>query len=809
MNIYALHSSSSEFSSLAEDVSSIIQVEIFEDQEALLLSLHNCAGILLDLDSEPKKIEKTIRNIRKTDKDLPIIVLCNSLEGKKLQKHQASKSAADIYFSTPTDVEIMRMMMEEVFSSNASEDTRTVALEILKDHSEKSLSSKAQLVSERLDSVFSSTFFSEYNVRKAEEMKKKESESPVVEEIQDIELDGTMGGLDLNLDAELSLGDASSDDSMELNLDDDAEIQLGEESADLEIGDEELEDLAFGNDSSLDLGGLEQESNIDLSLGDEEVEAETVEEDDGGLDLGGLDLSGLDLGDSDDELSLGDDEPDVEAQESEGLELSLDGDVSEEDGLEISLGDDDPADDEGGLSLGDDSDEGGLSLGDDSDEGGISLMDDDTSESQMFDLGKEDSDAEDVSLNLGSMDEEISLGEDDSDDLAMGMEEEFSLSDEDDELKQTEDLDEYDVTRPILQSELEQIMTSEDEDPEDLDAKTIVGVVAASNDDGEEFTISGDDLGEEFSLDSSSDDEDASNPLSDIQTKMLEIDAMLKGEDLSSVNEKTEDVPDFNLGEDEPLSEMEVSFEDNVTEEPVKPVVKKEKPVQQETIREPIHTVSKATLEEHKEYQKNHDVELVRLGETIKGLREDREKLIGKVSHLEDKFDSDKSDFIDLKAELDEKKIEIAIVKKRFSSQVEDLNLKLDLLLNKKEVLQEQNKMYESEFEKLRKEKKLDINKVRSRERELEEKLDLLKNDAEVQVRNRDHKILDLKRRIDTLEFDVESSQIKERKIVTNQQAIEDKMNNVIKTLRSAIGHLEDESSLDERKRLIKKNLDV
>lgn len=46
----------------------------------------------------------------------------------------------------------------------------------------------------------------------------------------------------------------------------------------------------------------------------------------------------------------------------------------------------------------------------------------------------------------------------------------------------------------------------------------------------------------------------------------------------------------------------------------------------------------------------------------------------------------------------------------------------------------------------------MDVNQVRKRERELEEKLSLLEEDKESQLRNRDNKILNLKRKIDTLD---------------------------------------------------------
>ena len=76
-------------------------------------------------------------------------------------------------------------------------------------------------------------------------------------------------------------------------------------------------------------------------------------------------------------------------------------------------------------------------------------------------------------------------------------------------------------------------------------------------------------------------------------------------------------------------------------------------------------------------------------------------------------------------------------------------------------------------------------------------------------IKNRDHKILELKRRVDTLEFDIESSFAKEKQTVSSKNELENKMEKVIQTLRSTISHLEDDKGNEERLRRIKKNLDV
>ena len=293
--------------------------------------------------------------------------------------------------------------------------------------------------------------------------------------------------------------------------------------------------------------------------------------------------------------------------------------------------------------------------------------------------------------------------------------------------------------------------------------------------------------------------------LDDIKTKMLEIDKLLLSNDKAeeSVTEIEEDA-DFSLSE-EPLIESGFEKEEEELLD-LKEAVKAE-PVKSLDVNN--NPPSGQFIQEHQAFQRSHEEELIRLGETISSLRSDREQLMNRIQELENQKSNEKKDFLSLRAELDEKKIEIAIVKKRFSKQIEDLNVKLDMVESRKDVLFEQNKKYEEEFDKIRRENKTDLNKVRHRERELEERLELLRNDADIQIQNRDHKILELKRRIDTLEFDIENAQIKERKSVDDQQVLEDKMSKVIQTLRSAIGDLEDDGTMSLRDRLIKKNLDV
>ena len=99
----------------------------------------------------------------------------------------------------------------------------------------------------------------------------------------------------------------------------------------------------------------------------------------------------------------------------------------------------------------------------------------------------------------------------------------------------------------------------------------------------------------------------------------------------------------------------------------------------------------------------------------------------------------------------------------------------------------------EAKREKLEQRVRIDFNQVKQREKELETKLEMLTIDVDSQVQSRDHKILELRRKIDSLEFNMENVSIKEHKSQDDKRKLEDKLNKIIKTLRHSIKNLEED----------------
>ena len=193
---------------------------------------------------------------------------------------------------------------------------------------------------------------------------------------------------------------------------------------------------------------------------------------------------------------------------------------------------------------------------------------------------------------------------------------------------------------------------------------------------------------------------------------------------------------------------------------------------------------------------------------TIRLLREERDEILGQIKILKNENKQLEQDNLTLITALDESKIEISILRKRHLIELEDMKYQFALNEEKKAMALEKARQEESKREKLEQRVRIDFNQVKQREKELETKLEMLAMDVDSQVQSRDHKILELRRKIDSLEFNMENVSIKEHKSQEDKRKLEDKLNKIMKTLRHSIKNLEDDidqsadSSQDDRQNL-------
>lgn len=187
------------------------------------------------------------------------------------------------------------------------------------------------------------------------------------------------------------------------------------------------------------------------------------------------------------------------------------------------------------------------------------------------------------------------------------------------------------------------------------------------------------------------------------------------------------------------------------------------------------------------------DEESSRFQATIRQLREERDSLLNEMKTYKGQVREVEQDNLTLKAALDEAKIEISIIRKRHLTEMEDLKYRVSLAEEKRALAEERAKNAEAKKEKLEQRVRIDFNQVKQREKELETKLEMLSIDVDSQVHSRDQKILELRRKIDALEFNMENVSIREQKSQDDKRKLEDKLNKIMKTLRHSIKNLEDD----------------
>lgn len=178
---------------------------------------------------------------------------------------------------------------------------------------------------------------------------------------------------------------------------------------------------------------------------------------------------------------------------------------------------------------------------------------------------------------------------------------------------------------------------------------------------------------------------------------------------------------------------------------------------------------------------------------TIRQLREEREELLRQMKVIKGDSRALEEDNLTLKAALDESRIEVSILRKRHLLELEDIKYRLTSNEEKKVMAEEKARQAIAQKEKLEQRVRIDFNQIKAREKELETKLEMLTIDVDSQVQSRDHKILELRRKIDSLEFNMENVSIKEHKSQDDKRKLEDKLNKIMKTLRHSIKNLEDD----------------
>jgi chromosome segregation ATPase len=126
--------------------------------------------------------------------------------------------------------------------------------------------------------------------------------------------------------------------------------------------------------------------------------------------------------------------------------------------------------------------------------------------------------------------------------------------------------------------------------------------------------------------------------------------------------------------------------------------------------------------------------------------------------------------------------------------QVEDLNLQLRERTDKVRTIEAKLKITTDEVEKVKERVRVDIRRIRVREKELESQLEVLKKDSTALLMARDEKILELKRKVDLLEFNMELVQEQYGKERNQTEQLRHKLKEAAGAMKRAGGLLEHEN---------------
>ena len=134
-----------------------------------------------------------------------------------------------------------------------------------------------------------------------------------------------------------------------------------------------------------------------------------------------------------------------------------------------------------------------------------------------------------------------------------------------------------------------------------------------------------------------------------------------------------------------------------------------------------------------------------------------------------------------------EKQVEVEVAQK----QLEDLERQLREKTDKARQIETRLRLTSEEVGKVKDRVRVDIRRIRVREKELEGQLEILKKDSSALLQARDEKILELKRRIDLLEFNMELVQEQYEKQCRQSDELKGKLRDAAQAMKQANGFLD------------------
>ena len=187
-----------------------------------------------------------------------------------------------------------------------------------------------------------------------------------------------------------------------------------------------------------------------------------------------------------------------------------------------------------------------------------------------------------------------------------------------------------------------------------------------------------------------------------------------------------------------------------------------------------------------------HDTEVTQPQAIIKELKVEREGLIHRIEKMEMQERTWHEQRYRLEEELKEEKIKNQVLREKHLEEMEESKQQIIILEEKKMILEKRSQDLKEELDGLGQEIRIDFNRVKQKEKELENQLEFTMMDAQAQIQGREKKIIELKKKIDQLEFNMENMAIKEKRFTGDKYRLEEGLVRTLKTLQNSVQMLED-----------------
>jgi chromosome segregation ATPase len=196
-------------------------------------------------------------------------------------------------------------------------------------------------------------------------------------------------------------------------------------------------------------------------------------------------------------------------------------------------------------------------------------------------------------------------------------------------------------------------------------------------------------------------------------------------------------------------------------------------------------------LETLKKYLLLREQDVAALSAQLRSARE-------RVSSVEDVLRLERGRGVELthvveeqKKRIDDFEREKAIALEAVQGELAELKFEVKAKTDKTRVLELQVREATEEMERLRERVRLDIRKIRVREKELENRLEIMKKDSEALIGARENKIIELKRKLDLLEFNMDLLQDQYTREKENAARLRERLAKAAQVVRVAEGLLD------------------